>query len=262
MSLPQLSDHQPIRAVLFDLGSTLIYFDAPWKEVIPDYNRALLAALEHAGIVVDPSSFPGEFQRRMNAYYDERDTEFIEYTTGYVLRNLLTKLGYANVQDEILRGILRELYASTQAHWRAEDDAVPTLARLKDLGYRLAIISNASDDDDVQTLIDNAALRPYLDVVVTSAAAGIRKPNPRIFQLALGQLGLPPKQAVMVGDMLGADILGARDLGIPSIWITRRADVAANREAQDTIRPDATVKELSEIPELVEEWNRRRAGEE
>jgi putative hydrolase of the HAD superfamily len=261
MSSIQISNHQPIRAVLFDLGSTLISFDAPWKEVIPDYNRALLAALEHAGIAVDPTRFPDEFQQRMNAYYDERDTEFIEYTTGNVLRTLLAEFGYANVSDEILRGILRELYAVTQAHWHAEDDAVPTLARLKDLGYRLAIISNASDDDDVQTLIDNAGLRPSLDVVVTSAAAGIRKPNPRIFQLALGQLSLPPAQAVMVGDLLGADILGARGLAIPSIWITRRADAAANRDYLNTIRPDATVDELSAIPDIVERWNRERSGE-
>jgi HAD superfamily hydrolase (TIGR01662 family) len=258
MSLIASSNHQPIRAVLFDLGSTLIYFDSSWNDVIPEENRALLAALDHAGIPVDPVQFPDAFHRRMDAYYDEREIELIEHTTSTILRNLLADVGYAQIPDETLRQILSELYSATQAHWHAEEDAAPTLSRLKELGYRLAVISNASDDDDVQTLIDKAALRPTLDVVVTSAAAGIRKPNPRVFQMALGQLGVPPTQAVMVGDMLGADILGARGLGIQSIWITRRADTESNRGYLDTIQPDASVETLSAIPEIVEKWNQER----
>jgi FMN phosphatase YigB (HAD superfamily) len=52
-------------------------------------------------------------------------------------------------------------------------------------GYRLGLISNAGDDADVQTLLDQANLRAYFEIILTSAGQGIRKPNPKIFWTAL-----------------------------------------------------------------------------
>jgi putative hydrolase of the HAD superfamily len=120
-------------------------------------------------------------------------------------------------------------------------------------GHRLGLISNAGDDADVQTLIDQSNLRGYFDIILTSAALGIRKPNPRIFQTALDHWGIPASRAAMVGDSLGADILGARNAGIYSVWITRRADTPANRSHEDTIRPDAVITTLAELIPLLEE---------
>ncbi|MCL5429817.1 MAG: HAD family hydrolase, partial [Chloroflexi bacterium] len=118
-------------------------------------------------------------------------------------------------------------------------------------GMRLAVVSNAGDDADVQTLVNNSGLRPYLDFALSSAACGIRKPNPRIFEIALEHWRLPRKDVVMVGDTLGADILGARNAGLTSIWLTRRADTPANRDHLDTIKPDVTITTLTELPELL-----------
>jgi HAD superfamily hydrolase (TIGR01662 family) len=126
------------------------------------------------------------------------------------------------------------------------------LGALRKAGYRLGMISNASDDADVQALIDKAGVRPYFEVILTSAAVGIRKPNPRIFHMALERLGTSPGKTAMVGDTLGADILGANNAGMFSIWITRRADVPDNRAHLDTIRPDAVIDTLSDLPRLLE----------
>jgi FMN phosphatase YigB (HAD superfamily) len=54
----------------------------------------------------------------------------------------------------------------------------------------------------------------------------------------------------MVGDTLGADILGARNSGIFSIWIRRRANTPGNRAHVDNILPDAQIDTLSELPGL------------
>ena len=251
---------KPIQAVLFDLGSTLIYFDTPWDGMLVDFQSALVRALHQAGIPVDGTAFPAEFQRRMEAYYSERDTEFIEYTTGYILRSLLADNGYANISDAVLAEILRQLYAPSQSHWQPEPDALPALTTLRNLGYTLAVVSNASDDADVQVLVDKVGIRPLLSAVISSAAVGVRKPNPRIFQAALEQIRMPVSAAVMVGDTLGADILGAQNLGIPGIWIDRRAEKAANRDHLGTIIPDAVIHELSTLPALLEDWNRERVG--
>ena len=239
-------------AVLFDLGSTLIYFDSSWPEVLSQADQALERSLDASGLAVANTGFLQQYDRRLQAYYAQRATEFIEYTTAYILQTQLAEMGYADVHPAVLRRALDAMYAVTQSHWQAEPDAVSTLDALRQRGYRLGLISNAGDDADVQALVDKAGVRSYFDVILTSAAQGVRKPNPRIFQSALQALGgVPPARAAMVGDSLGADILGAQNAGVTSIWITRRADSPANQTHQDTIHPDLTVPSLDALLEIL-----------
>lgn len=236
------------KAVLFDLGGTLIYFDGAWHEVMQSATQGLMDYLTGKGFKLDAPVFLDEFKRRLEEYYIQREAEFIEYTTARILRDMLASLGYAEATPELLAPALEKLYAVSQAHWKPEPDALPTLKTLKDAGLRLAVISNAGDDTDVQTLVNNAGLRPYLDFALSSAACGIRKPNPRIFEIALEHWALPRAAVVMVGDTLGADILGAHNAGLTSVWLTRRADTPANHDHLDTIKPDATIATLAELP--------------
>lgn len=247
-----------INTVLFDLGSTLIYFDGEWPNALAKADAALLRSLQSSGLALDDGAFLTEFRREVDAYYRERDTEFIEYTTHYVLRKLLGEWGYADVPVDVLRKGLDALYAVTQSYWTPEADTVPVLERLKSRGYRMGLISNAADDKDVQMLVDKAGIRAYFETIISSAAFGIRKPNPQIFHSVLEQLGVTPQQAVMVGDTLGADILGANNAGLISIWITRHADTPGNQVHADNIRPDAIIRNLSELPKLIEEIRSRR----
>jgi len=240
------------KAVLFDLGGTLIYFDGNWVDVAEAANRGLLQHLQLQGMQLDAQRFLDEFRKRLEEYYLQREMEFIEYTTAHVLRTLLADLGYPGVTPEMTAPALKQLYAVSQAHWKLEEDALLTLEKLRSAGYRMGVISNAADDADVQTLVDNAGIRGYLDFVLSSAACGIRKPNPRIFEVGLEHWGLAPGEAVVVGDTLGADILGARNAEIYSIWITRRADKPANRDHAGTIQPDGQIETLAELPDRLD----------
>ncbi len=239
------------KALLFDLGNTLIYFDGAWPEVFAQAQQELLGQLSEAGVSLDAPEFLKRFEGKLNDYYRERESEFIEHTTAYVLRTVLAEFGHTQVPEEALRASLKKMYAVSQAHWIPEEDCHAALDALKAKGYKMGILSNAGDDADVQTLVDKANLRSYFDFALSSAACGIRKPNPRIFQIALERLGVAPDEAAMIGDTLGADILGARNAGIFSIWITRRADSPGNRDHLDTITPDAKVKTLEELPALL-----------
>ena len=62
----------------------------------------------------------------------------------------------------------------------------------------------------------------------------------------------------MVGDKLGADILGAKNAGIFAIWVTRYADTPANRDHLDTIQPDAVIPSIKELPALLESLSQQR----
>ncbi len=248
----------PFKAVIFDLGNTLIYFTGVWPEVMAQADSALFKHLRAVGLKLDESSFLAEFRTRLNAYYQERESEFIEYTTRYFLKEMLTEVGYPDFLEKALQDALREYYAVSQNYWLLESDTLTTLQILSNRGYRLGLVSNAADDPDVQALVDKAGIRPYFDLILTSAAQGIRKPDPRIFSPLIDRWGFAPGQIAMVGDTLGADILGAQNAGVFSIWITRRADTPANRAHQGTIRPDAVIDRLIDLPDYLDRLSTRQ----
>ncbi len=246
-----MAETSKIKALLFDLGNTLLYFDGSWPDVMAEADRELLTALQSTGFQLDEAVFLKTFRKRLNSYYEERETEFIEYTTGYVLGNVLGEFGIHDIPADVIEGALKSLYAVTQQHWLLEEDTLPTLQLLRDAGYPIGYVSNAGNDADVQDHVDQGNLRQFADFVLSSAACGVRKPNPRIFDIALANWDFSPNEVAMIGDTLGADILGAKNAGIYSIWITRRAKAPGNLAHTDTIHPDAQIDRLSELPELL-----------
>jgi putative hydrolase of the HAD superfamily len=239
-------------AIFFDLGDTLMYFDGDWPEIFFQARKELLHSLQKAGMDLGPE-FVEDFYRRMSAYYRERDTEFIEYTVRNVLKNVLEERVFQTIPETILTDSLADMHSITQTHWIPEPDALAVLAQLRNQGYRLALISNASDDPNTQILVDKLGARKFFDLIISSAAVGVRKPNPKIFRAALEGMNLPPDKVAMVGDTLGADILGAQNAGIFSIWIKRHANTPGNQAHSETIYPDAQIETLSELPGLLQE---------
>lgn len=239
-----------VNTVLFDLGDTLLYFDGDGAQVMEEAHRELFSSLREAGLDIS-QEFMDDFYDRMQAYYQERETEFIEHTVTYILRGVLEAHGLPPLTPAQVERALADMHRISQAHWLPEEDALPTLQRLQEMGYNLGLISNGADDPNTQLLIDKGGFRPYFKVIISSATAGVRKPNPSIFYSALDALKIAPNQAVMVGDTLGADILGAHNAGMLAIWITRRADKPANRAHADTIHPDATIFSLAELPQVL-----------
>lgn len=242
--------------VLFDLGSTLIYFDGVWTEVMAQALEKATSHLRSLGYDLDQDAFPTAYYELIQEYYQKRNDKWVEYTAEHVLQEALRVHSYPEPPSEHLKAALKVLYGVTQQNWRPEQDAAPTLEALLARGHRLGILSNAADDDDVQTLVDNAGLRKYFDFVLTSAKSGIRKPSPAIFQEALSLWGAAPEQAVMVGDTVTADIAGANSVGMASVWIIRRADTPENRKAAKEFVPGAVIYALGELPELLEHWQK------
>ena len=239
----------PFKVILFDFGSTLIYSKDPWPPIYEQADRALVQVFQQAGIPLEIKAFSSEFETFLDCYYAERGTSLVEKTTFSALQELLQQKGFQDIPDAVVRAALDAMYSITQQNWYLETDAIPTLQTLLGLGYRLGLISNTSDDKNVQQLVDRWELRPFFETIITSANCGIRKPGRRIFQLALDHFGVPAEQVAMVGDSLEADILGANQLGIYSIWITRRVDLP--EEGVLTIQPQAAIPSLDLVPGLL-----------
>ena len=242
----------PIRHILFDLGGTLMHARGDWQPILERADQALANALRAHRIELDAKIF----RMRLHEYYAQRDKDFQETTYHFVLRELLEGLGYAEVAESVLRSVLDAMFEVTQTNWVLEDDTLRTIEQLKSQNYKLGIFSNAGDDKDVRTLVWSLGLRPHFDFVLTSAACFYRKPHPRAFEIALARWNIPPKEAAMVGDSLQADIVGARNLGMLAIWISRRADFTA--EERENIQPDFSLSGLDGLCSILERVNQLR----
>jgi HAD superfamily hydrolase (TIGR01662 family) len=216
--------------LLFDLGFTLINFE---------------------GCPIDAQKFAAKFSEIISEYHRCRAVDLIERPVEEFFEKTLTFFSIENLPTEVTVNAINAMYTYTESWWKVEKDAHETLRRLKAMGYRMGLISNASNSPDLNRLIDNHRLRDYFEIIVISADEGIRKPDPQIFLHTLSRMGVKPEDAIMIGDTLPADILGARNVGMRSVWITRRADRQENSEVAGTIQPDFEIEDLSSLVDLV-----------
>jgi HAD superfamily hydrolase (TIGR01509 family) len=134
-----------------------------------------------------------------------------------------------------------------------------TLQTLAAQGYRLGLLSNAGDAENVRRLIDSNDLRRYFDPIIVSAAVGLRKPNPAVFELVRAAWGVPAAACVMIGDTLGADILGAQLAGMRNVWVTNHAGHPANVAHRGNIIPEVEIPGLADLPALLAQWRAAEA---
>lgn len=133
---------------------------------------------------------------------------------------------YADLQQRLPWQVLPS-EAELRAFWESTLPAVAqpqaglleTLGALRQQGIQLGVIGNglAVIED---AILDQLGLRDLLEVVVLAERVGVRKPDPRIFQLALVRLGALPERCLFVGHHPVADVIGAHASGIISVWFS------------------------------------------
>ncbi|GAB4275420.1 MAG: HAD-IA family hydrolase [Coriobacteriia bacterium] len=209
-----------LEAVFFDVGNTLLY-------PFPSVSAVVKEILLDAGLVHDIEAIE-ELIPLVDQYYEDRyredDTFWAdEGETSEVWVGMYTfmfrRLG---IPDYEARGFAHMVYEEfgRPERWRPYDDVVPALERLKARGVKTGIISNW--DRRLRSILVGLGLHGLLDAVVSSAMVGLHKPDPRIFELACGRLGVLPERAAHVGDHYYADVLGARVAGLAPVLIDRK----------------------------------------
>jgi putative hydrolase of the HAD superfamily len=243
-----------IRGVIFDLGYTLMYLDGDWEEVETQGVVSLGEFLVEQGLALDPAAFGEAFLARRLEGYGRATKTRTEVLATDTLHATLAAFGYPNVDDKLIEEAVRRYFWPEEQHYVAYPDALDVLRQLSEMGYHLGMISNATDDPLIQRLVDRLEFRSWLRPALSSAGVGIRKPDPRIFQMVLDEWGLRPEQAVMVGDTLEADILGAQLAGVRSVLVTMREN-GRSTDCPD-VQPDAQVESLSLLPQIITAlWN-------
>ena len=208
-----------IRAVFFDVGSTLLFADPPVPEVFARVAR------RHGYDITVRDAEP--CMADVDAYYQEeylRDGDFWcvhERAVQIWLDMYAMMADYCGIKQgvpELTQAVYDEYLLAK--NWSLFPDVEACLKGLKRRGFSLGIISNW--DATLEQLIRNLGLLPYFDEVVSSAAVGCRKPGSAIFEIALERMGVRPEEAVHVGDLPEADGQGALGAGMRPVLIDRK----------------------------------------
>lgn len=145
------------------------------------------------------------------------------------------------LDDPALRDRLMQLYL----HLNAYPEVGETLTRLRTGGMKLAILSNGSPRM-LSSAVANAGIAPLLDAVLSVEDAGIYKPHPAVYQLAVDRLQLKPDEICFVSSN-GWDAFSAKAFGFKVVWCNRLGQVP---ERIPTM-PDGEILTLSPMAEMV-----------
>ncbi len=198
-----------IKWLFFDLGSTLI----DESECIR-FRLSELAKQENA---------PSEniLEKRMNEYAAMNHIPYKETAEEF------------NLQTIKWPSDMEKIYK----------DTIYVLKKLSKK-YRLGIIANQSSGTKKRLI--KYGIIDYFDIIISSSEAGVSKPNPQIFTLALSKAACSPQEAYMIGDRLDNDIEPAAELGMKTIWVKQGLYALGNPNLIKH-KPDITVDKIRDI---------------
>jgi HAD superfamily hydrolase (TIGR01549 family) len=250
----------PLRGVIFDMGGTLLHYNAPgntWEDTEKIGTGAVYQLLHDQGHSLPPRDLALALSWKLAARGWETlvtgEYDVNELKLDRQMRTLAEKYWNVTGLSSQTVGALSEAYMTAiQAHVSPQAGARETLAVLRQHGYRVGLVSNTVWPAKAH-LSDLARyeLSPYLEHFLFSADAEAWKPYREIFKMSLAALGLKPEEAIYVGDSLFFDVHGAQQAGLRGVWIEQ-----AQPWLPDGIEvsPDATIKSLPDLLSVVEAW--------
>lgn len=211
-----------IRALLFDLDNTLIDRNRAYQRYVDDLLRRLAGTLPEpaAGLSAELMVHDdgGRGDRGAHCRWLAERLAFSGWSADDFWQDQITHLPRFVEPDPEVDRLLNEL-----------------LPR-----YSLAIVSNGSSLNQREKIC-RAGLAPCFENVLISQEVGCAKPSPEIFAEALARLHCGADEALMVGDDLENDILGAAAVGLGTIWIQPRTPSSGSF-------PGLRIGRLSDLP--------------
>lgn len=214
-----------LKGLIFDVDETLVYYDGydhrEW------YENWVMPALRKHNIELD--------------YETYKKTVTGELPRSYVERFGIDHVEFWKLVDEVNLEYRRKMAEMGRINPFPDVDA---LGELKEMGLKLAAVSNASQEC-TEFVLDLFGLRKYFDVVYGKDYSNLDgvKPNPYLVEKALKALGLKPEEAIMVGDSTH-DVLAAHRAGMKAVNVTRFGKVEG---------ADYYVSDLWELVGLIKE---------
>lgn len=225
--------------LFFDLDHTIWDFEANAKDALLD------SFLFHELAIRDVAPFDTFYERY--SYHNKRLWD--RYTKGFIRqgelkwkRMFLTLLDFKIADEPLARQLSQDFLERLPMRKKVFPYTFEILEYLQQKNYALHLITNGFNRTQAQKL-ENAGLLSYFEVMITSESSGSLKPNPEIFAYAMEATGARPAESIMIGDNLIADIRGAADFGMDTVFTNHIEDTTLH-EATFEVRH---LKELEAI---------------
>ena len=226
-----------IKAIIFDLDNTLLDFVKMKQFAV----KASIRAMNEAGLNVDEESGYKNVMELYMATGWENQLVFDDYlkqTTGEVSNKILAAgvVAYRRAREATLL-----VYPNVNK----------TLIELLKAQIRLAVVSDAPSREAWMRLY-YLNLHHVFDPVLTFDDTGARKPSPKPFKLALDKMNVGPDEALMIGDWPDRDVVGAKQIGMKTIF-ARYGDTFGTKESgadwdvNDIYKVIGIIKELNNV---------------
>ena len=226
------------KAVFFDFGDTL-------ASTVPTYPDRIRLALMEMGFEFTEQEYFSAFQYAdyqiyINYIKDQAITSKIYQQS--LFSTIIDKLGI-NMEVQEARQLVNKKMSSGMGLERVLLPGAEELLReVHGSGYTLAIISN--NDGKTAEKCARVGIDKYFEIIIDSTKVGKIKPDREIFLLASRELGIETNDIVHVGDLYGADVLGARNAGIDTVWLNCRNGI--NYDGID-VPEVGSLQELSDL---------------
>jgi putative hydrolase of the HAD superfamily len=241
-----------LKAVIFDLGGTLMRFGEP--DI--DFQELTLIGLKDTYRYLEESAqyhlpeaeiFTQLLDAKLEAAWEYSQRTKRSQCLTTILPELLSEWERPGA-DLYIEDILRVFHLAQQPYVKLYEDTVETLETFRGRGLKIGLISNTvwtpeMHDDDLERL----GILDAFDHRLYSSAFEYAKPHPAIFWASLGALGVQPEEAFFVGDRVIDDIGGAQGVGMRGILKVP----PMREEHHDAIVPDACITTLRELWPLV-----------
>lgn len=235
------------KAVIFDLGSTLIEYEAvSWDELSRRCALKGRDLLVKEGLAVpDEAAFHEALEAAKAPLRKKASESWVEWTIPEATKRLFAEL-QLEATDGLIDRFFAAFYAGVDELLYVYDDTVETLGKIREAYPRIGLISNTIFPEEVHLReMKRFGFRDHFDFTVFSSTFGKRKPHPDIFIKAANLAGYAPGECVYIGDRYMEDIEGPHSVGMPAILRYKE-----DREYPEAM-PLATrqVRTLSELSE-------------
>ena len=244
----------PLRAAFFDVGDTLVEHWAPRErlhELLREALRREFGERTWAEDFIRADIGPGRSTSAQTRLEQPDAEETLRQETLNWYRDWFAnrQVGIDDIDVDHLR---RTMCIPLDLVSTPVLGAFAALRWCKANGLRVVLVTNTLSRGDAEVWEDwrRFGVADAIDEVVSSHSVGWQKPHRRIFERALELAGAQAMDAVMVGDRLDADVLGASRLGMRTV-LRRTSD--PQRDAG--MRPDAVIDDLTQLPALIRSWS-------
>ena len=239
-----------MKAVVFDLGHTLIDYYTDWETPeLRAIERSYQLALEYGG-EPEPERFRADLSKMLVEGRVRKEKEMVEIPLYQVLDTVYQRFGCEVTHEMLIEG-MDIFYGVLVEDRMLVSGTIEMLEMVRAKGYAIGLVSDVAwglPSYYPKRDMDYFHLTDYFDDLVFSTDVGLRKPHPKMFKIALSNLGAEADRSIFIGNSLQCDVKGA--LGVGMTAVLKRSGYY---QPDDSIVPDASVDRWSDLVPILEE---------